>query len=133
MWLEPVPEAHIKSLKIVPDIDTESVRITAVCSQATVDCNVEVESNLGWFNKIKGKGGANEEIVMKIKKPKLWSPDSPFLYNMKVTLKDNKGKVVDSVSSYFGMRKISLGKDERGITRLFLNNEPLFHFGPLDQ
>ena len=128
-----MPEAHIKSLKIVPDIDAKSVSITAVCSQATIDCNVEVESNLGWFNKIKSKGGANEEIVLQIKQPKLWSPDSPFLYDLKVTLKDGKGKVVDSVNSYFGMRKISLDKDERGINRLFLNNKPLFHYGPLDQ
>ena len=133
VWIEPVLEAHIKSLKIVPDIDTNSVRITAECSQATTDCSVEVESNLGWFNKIKSKGNANEEIVLQIKKPKLWSPDSPFLYDLKVTLKDSKGKIVDSVNSYFGMRKISLGKDEKGITRLFLNNKPLFHFGPLDQ
>jgi len=133
VWAEPVPEAHIKSLKIVPDIDSESARITAVCSQATVDCSVEAEINLGWFNKIKGKGNADEEFVLQIKKPKLWSPDSPFLYDVKVTLKDSKGKIVDTVNSYFGMRKISLGKDEEGITRLFLNNKPLFQFGPLDQ
>jgi hypothetical protein len=133
VWLEPVPEAHIKSLKIVPDIDTESVRITAVCSQATTDCSIGLEVNLGWFNKIKGKGNADEEIVLKIKKPKLWSPDSPFLYPLKVTLKNSKGKAVDTVSSYFGMRKISLGKDEEGVTRLFLNNKTLFQFGPLDQ
>ncbi len=133
VWLEPVPAAHIKSLKIVPDIDSESARITAVCSQATVDCSVEAEINLGWFNKIKGKGNADEEFVLQIKKPKLWSPDSPFLYDVKVTLKDSKGKTVDIVNSYFGMRKISLDKDEEGITRLFLNNKPLFQYGPLDQ
>ena len=133
VWLEPVPAAHIKSLKIVPDIDSESAHITAVCSQATVDCSVEAEINLGWFNKIKGKGNAGEEFVLQIKKPKLWSPDSPFLYPLKVTLKDSKGKVVDTVNSYFGMRKISLDNDEEGITRLFLNNKPLFQYGPLDQ
>jgi hypothetical protein len=133
VWIEPVPEVHIKSLKIVPDIDSKSARITAVCSQATIDCRVELEVNLGWFNKLKSKGNADEEIILKIKKPRLWSPDSPFLYPLKVTLKDNKGKVVDTVTSYFGMRKISLGKDEDGITRLFLNNKPLFQYGPLDQ
>jgi len=42
-------------------------------------------------------------------------------------------KVVDEVKSYFGMRKIALGKDDKGINRLFLNNKPLFQFGPLDQ
>jgi hypothetical protein len=124
---------HIKSLKIVPDIDSESVRITAVSSMATTDCSVEVDVDLGWFNKIRSKGNTDEEIVLKIKKPKLWSPDSPFLYPLKVTLKNNEGKTVDSVDSYFGMRKISIDKDEDGIMRLFLNNKPLFQFGPLDQ
>ncbi|MBN1804412.1 MAG: hypothetical protein JW837_04115 [Sedimentisphaerales bacterium] len=133
VWLEPVPEAHIKSLKIVPDIDNESVSITAVCSQATTDCNVAVEAGGGWLKTIRDEGKVNEEIILKIEKAKLWSPDSPFLYDLKVTLKDSKGRMVDSVNSYFGMRKISLGKDEKDITRLFLNNRPLFHFGPLDQ
>jgi hypothetical protein len=133
VWLEPVGDAHIKSLKIVPDIDSQSVRVTALCSQATSDCSIELEINLGWFNKIRGKGKPDEEIVLQIKKPKLWSPDSPYLYPLKVTLRNNKRKTIDSVESYFGMRKISLGKDEDGITRLFLNNEPLFQYGPLDQ
>ncbi|NQT01752.1 MAG: glycoside hydrolase family 2, partial [Planctomycetes bacterium] len=133
VWAEPVPEAYIKSLKIVPDIDAETVRVTAVCSQATTDCSVEVESKDGWFKTMKGKGNAGEEIVLQIKKPRLWSPDSPFLYELKITLKNSKGKTVDAVSSYFGMRKISLDKDEEGITRLFRNNKPLFQYGPLDQ
>ena len=133
VWAEPVRETYIKSLKIIPDIDAETVRVTAVCSQGTFDCNIEAEAKDGWFRKAKGKGKAGEEIVLQIKKPKLWSPDSPFLYDLKVTLKNSQGKTVDAVSSYFGMRKISLGKDKKGINRLFLNNKPLFHFGPLDQ
>jgi beta-galactosidase/beta-glucuronidase len=40
---------------------------------------------------------------------------------------------MDTVQSYFGMRKISLGKDHKGFTRIMLNNEPYFQFGPLDQ
>ena len=131
-WLEPVPEAYIKSIKIVPDIDSKSVCVTAVCSDPT-GYSVEVEAKDGWFTKAKNKGNAGEEIVLNIKKPELWSPDSPFLYDLKVTLKDGKGKKVDAVSSYFGMRKIEVRKDKKGINRLFLNNESLFQFGPLDQ
>ena len=63
---------------------------------------------------------------------KLWSPDDPFLYDLVVTLFEGNKKV-DEVKSYFGMRKISLDKDDKGITRLFLNNKSLFQFGPLDQ
>ena len=131
-WLEPVPEAYIKSIKIVPDIDSKSVRITADCPDPA-GYSVEVEAKDGWFTKAENKGNAGEEIVLNIKKPKLWSPDSPFLYDLKVTLKDGKGKKVDTVGSYFGMRKIEIRKDKKGINRLFLNNESLFQFGPLDQ
>ena len=48
-------------------------------------------------------------------------------------LKDAQGRICDRVTSYFGMRKISLEEDTKGVNRLFLNNEPLFQFGPLDQ
>jgi beta-galactosidase/beta-glucuronidase len=61
-----------------------------------------------------------------------WSPDSPFLYDLVITVKEN-GNEIDQIRSYFGMRKISLGKDDKGILRLCLNNKPLFQFGPLDQ
>ena len=63
---------------------------------------------------------------------KLWSPSSPFLYTLKVALK-NGGKIVDEVDSYAAMRKFSTGRDANGIVRLELNNAPLFQFGPLDQ
>lgn len=62
-----------------------------------------------------------------IKAPKLWSPDTPFLYTLKVVT------AADEVESYVGMRKISLGKDEKGITRILLNNQFVFQYGPLDQ
>jgi hypothetical protein len=132
VWLEPVSEAYIKSIKITPDIDNKSVRIIATCPDPA-GYSAEVRIKDGWFTKAKNKGNAGEEIVLKIKKPKLWSPDSPFLYDLKVTLKNAKGKKVDAVGSYFGMRKIEVRKDKEGINRLFLNNESLFQFGPLDQ
>jgi len=133
VWLEPVPETYIESIRIVPDIDKKLVRVVAVCPDTAIGYSVEAEAKDGWFTKARGKGKAGKEIVLSIKKPKLWSPDSPFLYDLKVTLKDSKGKNVDAVSSYFGMRKIEVKKDKSGINRLFLNNEPLFQFGPLDQ
>lgn len=133
VWLEPVSAPYIKSLRIVPDIDAEQVRVIAVCSAAATGYTVHAEAKDGWFTKGKGKGLVRQKIIVPIRKPKLWSPDSPFLYDLKVTLKDSKGKKVDSVDSYFGMRKISLGKDKAGITRIFFNNKVLFQYGPLDQ
>jgi len=133
VWLEPVPEAYIKSLKIVTDIDSKVVRVIAECPDEAIGYRLEAEAKDGWFTKAKGQGRAGQDIVLAIKKPKLWSSDSQFLYDLKVTLKNSQGKTVDAVSSYFGMRKISLGKDKEGVTRIFLNNKSLFQFGPLDQ
>ncbi|OAI52033.1 hypothetical protein AYO47_06595 [Planctomyces sp. SCGC AG-212-M04] len=62
----------------------------------------------------------------------LWSPSDPKLYDVEVTVQ-REGKVVDRVRSYFAMRKIELKKDPAGVNRLFLNNKPLFMYGPLDQ
>jgi len=133
VWLEPVSKAHIKALKIIPDIDAEVVRITAVCSDAANGFSIEAEVKEGLLTKDKSTADTANPIVIPIKNPKFWSPDSPFLYDLKVVLKDNKGKKVDEVSSYFGMRKISLGKDKEGITRMMLNNEFVFQLGLLDQ
>ena len=78
------------------------------------------------------EGSAGDALVLDIPDAKLWSPDSPHLYDLKITLMVD-GKATDEVRSYFGMRKIEVRKDESGFNRLFLNNEPLFQFGPLDQ
>jgi len=133
VWLEPVPQAYIKSLNIAADIDADLLRVTTTCSNAATGYSIEAEAKDGWWTKGKATGKAGQEIIIPIKKPKLWSPDSPFLYDLKLTLKDHQGRKVDAVTSYFGMRKVSLGKDENGSTRIFLNNKPLFMFGPLDQ
>jgi beta-galactosidase/beta-glucuronidase len=74
-----------------------------------------------------------QQISLALKNPKLWSPDSPTLYDLKVVLKDNRDKEIDHIKSYFGMRKISVEEDEAGIKRLFLNNQVQFMIGPLDQ
>ena len=72
------------------------------------------------------------QATIPITNAKLWSPEHPHLYDLEVRLKLGS-RTVDKVESYFGMRKISLGKDEKGFTRLLLNNKPYFQFGPLDQ
>src|SRR5258706_16178133 len=64
--------------------------------------------------------------------PRLWSPEDPFLYDLQVTLKDGD-KPLDSISSYFGLRKIALRKDDQGFTRIALNDRFTFQIGTLDQ
>jgi hypothetical protein len=73
-----------------------------------------------------------EDLTVEVPIVRPWSPADPFLYDLRVELKRDD-KVVDSVRSYFGLRKIALGKDKQGVTRIMLNNKPLFQYGPLDQ
>lgn len=78
------------------------------------------------------KSSLDQEFSIHVNDPKLWSPDSPFLYRTEVKLISN-GEVQDEVKSYFAMRKISSKRDENGIIRMQLNNEDIFQYGPLDQ
>ena len=71
-------------------------------------------------------------IELALKEFELWGPSNPKLYDLEVELVSG-GKTVDRVESYFGMRKVALGKDRNGIPRILLNGKPLFQFGPLDQ
>lgn len=69
---------------------------------------------------------------MPIPHPHLWSFNDPFLYDLKVTLWHGSQKV-DEITSYFGMRKVGLAKDAKGILRPQLNGTFVFQVGPLDQ
>lgn len=133
VWLEPVNQKYIQSIKIFPDIDTQEVRIAVFCADNTMGYQIEIGVREKGAAKGIARGVTGEEISIPIENPKMWSPDSPFLYDLTIVLKDSQEKEVDRIDSYFGMRKISLGKDDEGVTRLFLNNKPLFMIGPLDQ
>ncbi|WP_240663505.1 glycoside hydrolase family 2 protein [Mucilaginibacter limnophilus] len=131
VWLEPVAEQHIESLKMTPDIDKSILNLSV---------NAGTANNLTYTAQVKdgntiiatSTGNVLAPSAIKISNQKLWSPDSPFLYDMTVTLKDADGKVVDQVKTYFGMRKSNIAFDGK-YYRLYLNNKPLFHYGPLDQ
>ena len=146
VWIEPVPITPIAKLKITPDIDNKSVQVEVSAGLETKDptkSQVRVEVLDGGQAVAIAEGvTVNGRVVLDLvlSEPKLWSPDSPFLYDLKVTrliTSSRQGEThqhpVDTVHSYVGLRKIELFEDERGIQRLQLNNEPLFQFGPLDQ
>jgi len=128
VWLEKVPMAWISDLKLTPDVDAGVLRVKVTC-KGIVEESVPVEVTALEGDKEVGHvtGQPGRELALSIKNPRLWSPDDPYLYNLKVTW----GK--DSVSSYFGMRKISVGKDEKGILRPLLNGKFVFQCGLLDQ
>ncbi len=131
VWLEPVEESYIKSYKLVPDIDKKFITIK-VEGHNTENCKLILISKKGKFN-VESDEVLKSGIFIYIEDQKLWSPESPFLYDLELILLNEKNKSIDKVDAYFGMRKSSMAKDEKGVLRLFLNNEPVFHFGPLDQ
>lgn len=133
VWLEPVSESYIQDLRITPDIDNSLLSLKALVKDATSKDLVEVKVFDGQQLVAQGKSINGECVQVAMpENAKLWSPESPFLYTLKVSLKQN-GKLVDEVSSYAAMRKYSSKRDVNGIVRLELNNKPLFQFGPLDQ
>jgi beta-galactosidase/beta-glucuronidase len=131
--MEPVAASHITALKSVPDVDHNSVSVTVSASNSANGFMAEVQLLDGNQIVASAKGIVGNEMRLFIENPKLWSPDSPFLYDMKVTLIDNGGKQTDAVNSYTAMRKISAKRDEAGVMRMQLNNKDLFQYGPLDQ
>ncbi len=130
IWLEPVNETHIEKLKITPYLDLDTFTVNAATS--TGKGEVEVKILDGKRQVATGKGEAGKDINIKVKEPKLWTPDDPFLYDLKITVKDG-GKKVDEVASYAAMRKVSVNLDGFGTLRIALNNKPIFNYGTLDQ
>ncbi len=144
-WLEPVPEGHIESLTITPDFDQSAVTLEMAVSRQSarraagrVSLKVAVLAGRKTVQTAEisiegaGAGPTRPRISLKVPEARPWTPETPFLYDLKVTLTQN-GKKVDELTSYFGMHKISMSKDADGILRLCLNNKPLFEYGPLDQ
>ena len=139
VWIEPVNAAFIEGLHIVPDVDGGKVQIVVNAqnaghgAQVTADASFSANDggNAAAFSG-SASGPAGKPVEIQVPNAQLWSPDHPSLYSLHVKL-TSKGKVTDEVESYFAMRKVSLGKDEGGITRMLLNNKFVFQVGPLDQ
>jgi hypothetical protein len=132
VWLEPVPAQRLADLALTPDIDQGELRIALDQRLLPPGAVVEAVALAGGKEVARATGAA--ALTLKIATPRLWSPDAPFLYDLKLTLRDKPGgAVLDEVTSYFAMRKISRGPDADGVQRLLLNNQPLFQYGLLDQ
>jgi len=129
-WLEPVDASGASSLQIIPDVDNSRLRLT-VNTYATsgVSYMATISSNGVPINSVTGY--PQTELDISLPTPSLWSPENPFLYDLQVSVIRN-GVTIDSVTSYFGMRKISVVA-VNGTPEMFLNNKPYFEMGPLDQ
>lgn len=131
VWLEWVPDQYIAELKLVPDIDRQQISLSIITSQKILGGEFQVEAR-SKGEIVARKKVPSSEISLPIPEPLLWTPDHPFLYALRVKL-IRQGRVIDSVDSYFGMRKIEVQKDSTGIDRIFLNHQYLFNLGVLDQ
>jgi hypothetical protein len=131
VWLEPLPQTSITDIKLVPNIDNSTLTLKAVTSGTAANQTISVEVKDGAETVTTFTGNANTDLVIPIVKAKLWSPTSPFLYDLKITLKSGT-KNIDALTSYFGMRKISMAQ-VGDYKKMMLNNEFLFQLGPLDQ
>ncbi len=131
-WLEPVPEAYIGSLKLRPEVANGLLAIQAeVQNPRPGDA---ILARAFFQGELVGEISAlaGEPLALPVPDAKRWAPGHPHLYGLEVyILRD--GEEVDRVKSYFGMREVSLGKDERGFTRILVNGQPIFQNGPLDQ
>ena len=130
VWLEPVNEKHIENIRLTPDIDASAIRIETELKYAE---NTQLRAIIKKDDSIVFAGTISPDETVKLKDIRLWSPEDPFLYDIVIALCDENEKILDVVSSYFGMRKFSIGYDDKAIPRLYLNNKPYFQTGLLDQ
>jgi hypothetical protein len=132
VWIEKVPAAHITDYRLTPDIDKGEVRVKVLSDGLHGRDRVRIRVFSNGKQIASGEGDPDEEMTLPVENPHLWSPEDPYLYDLQIAV-IRRVSVVDKVKGYFGMRKISIGKDEKGITRLLLNNKFVFQNGPLDQ
>ena len=124
VWLEEVPENYIKSLKITPDIDSDTLKVEI---EAVGNIGEVTVTALDGEKVLCSAATTAGSAVLKIADYEKWTPENPRLYDLVIK------SASDEVKSYFGMRKFGIGKDKDGFTRLMLNNEPYFQNGLLDQ
>jgi beta-galactosidase/beta-glucuronidase len=132
VWLEGVAKTYVEATKQTPDIDNQTLSVSAEIANSQPGDQLKITAWDGNNQVAEKVIGATETAVLNIKDQKLWSTTNPFLYDLRVAV-IRKNKTVDEVKSYFAMRKISLGPDANGIQRMLLNNKFVFEYGPLDQ
>ena len=136
VWLEPVPITCIERVICSTNITDRSVTVTSYISNASANMSVALTCSANGSVVTQTQcliSQSQTEIVLNIADLRLWSPDDPFLYDLQLQIIDAGGSIIDSVDSYFGAREITCEPDKKGHHRLFLNGEPVFHLGLLDQ
>ncbi len=132
VWLEEVEATHLADLKTTTDIAAGTITIRPQISGSAPGMTIKAIVKDG-DEAVAEAAGGDEPITVTIKNAKLWSPDSPHLYGLEISLVDAGGKTLDRVRSYTGIRQVGKAHDAGGNLRFTLNDKPLFHWGTLDQ
>ncbi|MEL6109202.1 MAG: sugar-binding domain-containing protein [Planctomycetota bacterium] len=130
VWLESVPARHIKSIKMKPRLANGTLRVLPTLAGPPLDgesIEIIVSDRAG------ERFTCDASLMAHLGRPRVWTPDDPYLYDIQLKLRDENGNVVDRVTSYAGMREFDIARDESGHLRLRLNGEFIFHYGTLDQ
>ncbi len=125
VWLEPVPASYVERLVLVPHLDRAALEVTVHGRGSSTAATVTVSTG----GRPVGTAGltAGVPAIVPLAEVHPWSPDDPHLYDVEVTLGE------DRVTSYAGLRSFGVGTAEDGVPRLLLNGEPIVHVGVLDQ
>ena len=131
VWLEAVSKVnHIEKITTECDVVRGELYVDALCADNNGTLQIEVKDGDSVVSTTTTLCGVR--ATLPIENAKLWSPDSPHLYDLSISLIQG-GKVVDKVNSYAAMRSFSTIRDAQGHLRMTLNGEPIFMYGPLDQ
>lgn len=130
VWLEPVSAAHVTRLALIPDLRHSRLLVTAFTTGVGRQ-RVIVQALTGGRVVGGATGSADRPFALAIAHPRLWSPEHPYLYKLRVQLVQAH-RLLDRVGSYFGMRSIALAM-VNGIVRPVLNGRFVFQTGVLDQ
>ena len=132
VWLEAVDKTYIRQVLPSTDIEKKSVKLNfdIAGAKGNEEVKIEVLDDGKVIRTVEQK--LRDAIEIDVPDAALWSPESPKLYHLNISL-SNGGRVLDQVKSYFALRKVDVRKDECGYNRICLNNQPIFQYGPLDQ
>ncbi len=129
VWMEPVDAKALKTVRVFTDIDQKLIAFEPTFyAEGGTKIEISLKEGDKTVGSIVADAKSGSSLVIPVKKMKLWSPESPFLYDVQYKVLDKDGNVIDNVSSYAGMRKIHTdGKI------VYLNNQPFYQRLVLDQ
>ncbi|HZM79864.1 MAG TPA: AbfB domain-containing protein [Candidatus Limnocylindrales bacterium] len=131
VWLEPTPAASISSVDLYPTLANNTLRVRVFTRGDVTGHSVFAEA-LNGATVVGSATGSFTDFFVPVPNARRWSPDDPFLYNLRVTLRNGSGTPVDQTTHYFGMREITTGL-VNGVLRPRLNGQFVFQIGTLDQ